>query len=35
MLFSKEVKRIIITRPTVSDEDQGFLPGDINNKMEP
>jgi phosphate starvation-inducible PhoH-like protein len=29
-------KKIIITRPTVSvDEDLGFLPGTLNNKMHP
>ena len=35
MLFRKEVKRIIITRPTVSKEEIGFLPGDLREKMEP
>jgi len=31
-----EVKKIIITRPAVSvDEDHGFLPGTLNEKMEP
>jgi phosphate starvation-inducible PhoH-like protein len=31
-----EVDRIIITRPAVSvDEDHGFLPGTLNEKMEP
>ncbi|WWT39318.1 putative ATPase [Microcystis phage Mel-JY01] len=34
-LLAKEVERIIITRPTVSDEDLGFLPGEIKDKMEP
>jgi phosphate starvation-inducible PhoH-like protein len=34
-LFYREVERIIITRPTVSDEDIGFLPGDIKEKMDP
>lgn len=29
-------KRIVITRPIVAvDEDMGYLPGDINQKMEP
>ena len=28
-LYYKEVDRIIITRPTVSNEDLGFLPGNI------
>jgi phosphate starvation-inducible PhoH-like protein len=35
MLFSKQIKKIIITRPTVSKEEIGFLPGDLNQKMEP
>ena len=31
-----KVDRIIVTRPAVSvDEDLGFLPGDVNQKMEP
>jgi phosphate starvation-inducible PhoH-like protein len=31
-----EVEKIIITRPAVSvDEDHGFLPGTLNEKMEP
>lgn len=35
-LRSQEVKKIIITRPAVSvDEKHGFLPGDLNSKMEP
>lgn len=34
-LFYREVDRVIITRPTVSDEDIGFLPGDIKEKMDP
>lgn len=34
-LFYREVEKIIITRPTVSDEDIGFLPGDIKEKMDP
>lgn len=33
---SGEIDRIVITRPAVSvDEQHGFLPGDINKKMEP
>ena len=29
-------KKIVLTRPTVSvDEQHGFLPGDLNKKMEP
>jgi phosphate starvation-inducible PhoH-like protein len=35
MLFKKNVKQIIITRPTVSKEEIGFLPGDLHQKMEP
>lgn len=35
LLFKKSVKKIIITRPTVSKEEIGFLPGDLNQKMEP
>ena len=35
-LKSGEIKKIIITRPAVSvDEQHGFLPGDLNAKMEP
>ena len=31
-----DTEKIIITRPAVSvDEDHGFLPGDLNQKMEP
>ena len=35
MLFNREINKIIITRPTVSKEDIGFLPGDIKEKMDP
>lgn len=35
LLFTKQVDKIIITRPTVSKEDIGFLPGDIREKMDP
>lgn len=35
MLFNKEVEKIIITRPTVSKEEIGFLPGDLREKMDP
>ena len=35
MLFTKKVQKIIITRPTVSKEDIGFLPGDLQAKMDP
>lgn len=34
-LFMKEIDKIIITRPTVSKEDIGFLPGDLREKMDP
>lgn len=36
-LRNKQVERIILTRPaiTVDDEKHGFLPGDLNQKMEP
>ena len=35
LLFTKRINKIIITRPTVSKEDIGFLPGDIREKMDP
>jgi len=35
MLFKKAVGHIVITRPTVSKEEIGFLPGDLREKMEP
>lgn len=37
MLKAGEITRIVITRPAVgaAGEDHGFLPGDINQKMEP
>ena len=35
MLLSREVDHIVITRPTVSKEEIGFLPGDLREKMEP
>lgn len=35
-LLSQEVKKIVITRPAVSvDEQHGFLPGSLEKKMEP
>lgn len=36
-LKARECDRIILTRPavTVDDEKHGFLPGDLNQKMEP
>lgn len=35
MFFKREVNKIVITRPTVSNEDNGFLPGSLEEKMEP
>ena len=35
MFFTRQVNRIVITRPTVSNEDNGYLPGSLNEKMEP
>lgn len=35
LLFKKSIQKIIITRPTVSKEEIGFLPGDLREKMEP
>ena len=35
MFFKRQINKIIITRPTVSNEDNGFLPGSLNEKMEP
>jgi len=34
-LFRKQYEKVIITRPTVSKEDIGFLPGDLHQKMDP
>lgn len=34
-LFRKEYSKVIITRPTVSKEEIGFLPGDLREKMDP
>ena len=33
--FKREYNKIIITRPTISTEDNGFLPGSEREKMEP
>ena len=33
--FKKQINKIIITRPTVATEDNGFLPGSEKEKMEP
>jgi phosphate starvation-inducible protein PhoH and related proteins len=35
MFFKKQINKIIITRPTVSNEDNGFLPGSLAEKMDP
>jgi phosphate starvation-inducible PhoH-like protein len=35
MFFKREYNRIIITRPTIATEDNGFLPGDEKDKLEP
>ena len=35
MLFTKQIEKVIITRPTVAKEEIGFLPGDIREKMDP
>ena len=34
-LFRRHYEKVIITRPTVSKEDIGFLPGDLHQKMDP
>jgi len=34
-LFRRHYEKIIITRPTVSKEEIGFLPGDLHQKMDP
>jgi len=35
MVFKQELEKIVITRPTVSKEEIGFLPGDLKEKMDP
>lgn len=35
MFFKREIDHIIITRPTISSEDNGFLPGSLQEKMDP
>ena len=35
LLFTKQIDKIVITRPTVSKEEIGFLPGDLQAKMDP
>jgi len=34
-LIRRIYQKVIITRPTVSKEDIGFLPGDLREKMDP
>lgn len=34
LYFKREVDQIVITRPTISTEDNGFLPGSLKEKME-
>lgn len=33
--FKREVDRIMIARPAVANEDLGFLPGDLDKKLDP
>ena len=35
MFFKRTINKIVITRPTVSNEDNGFLPGSLEEKLEP
>jgi len=37
LLFHKKIKKIVLTRPTISVEDEqiGFLPGSLEDKMSP
>lgn len=35
LFFNREINKIIITRPTVSTENNGFLPGSMEEKMDP
>jgi phosphate starvation-inducible PhoH-like protein len=35
LYFKRDINKIVITRPTVSNEDNGFLPGSLEEKMEP
>lgn len=35
LLFKRAIERIVITRPTVGTEDNGYLPGNFQEKMEP
>ena len=35
MYFNHEIEKIVITRPTVSKENIGYLPGGISEKLDP
>ena len=35
LMFKRDIEKIVITRPTVSKEEIGFLPGDLKEKMDP
>jgi phosphate starvation-inducible PhoH-like protein len=35
LVFKRDMDKIVITRPTVSKEEIGFLPGDLKEKMDP
>lgn len=35
LYFNRKIEKIVITRPTVSSENIGFIPGSIEEKMEP
>jgi phosphate starvation-inducible PhoH-like protein len=35
LLFTREIEKIVITRPTVAKEDIGWLPGDLKAKLDP
>ncbi len=35
LLFKKVINKIVITRPTIGTEDNGFLPGTLEEKMDP
>jgi phosphate starvation-inducible PhoH-like protein len=35
LLFTREIEKIVITRPTVAKEDIGFLPGTMKEKLDP
>ena len=35
MLIDRQIEQIVLTRPTVSDENIGYLPGTLDEKMDP